>query len=121
MSLWQYCWRVILLLLTLFAASNAPQVLLRALAASPAKPALDVKLTAESAQPRQLEDTTENAIVRDYGAAWKSLESSLAQNRDDQLAANFTGGALDQLKSRLEGQQKNGLRTRLIDRGHKLE
>src|SRR5437762_13413213 len=89
MSLWQYCWRVILLLLTLFAASNAPQVLLRALAASPAKPALDVKLTAENAQPRQLEDTTENAIVRDYSAAWKSLESSLAQNRDDQLAANF--------------------------------
>ena len=121
MSLWQYCWRVILLLLTLFAASNAPQVLLRALAASPAKPALDVRLTAENAQPRQLEDTTENAIVRDYSAAWKSLESSLAQNRDDQLGANFTGGALDQLKSRLEGQQKNGLRTRLIDRGHKLE
>ena len=25
------------------------------------------------------------------------------------------------MKSRLEGQQKNGLRTRLIDRGHKLE
>ena len=121
MSLWQYVWRVILLLFALFAASNAPQVLLRAFAASPSKPALDVRLTAENAQPRQVEDTTENAIVRDYSAAWKSLESSLAQNRDDQLAANFTGAALDQLKSRLEGQQKNGLRTRLIDRGHKLE
>ena len=71
MSLWQYCWRVILLLLTLFAASNAPQVLLRALAASPAKPALDVKLTAENAQPRQLEDTTENAITAPPGSRWR--------------------------------------------------
>src|ERR671923_663761 len=100
MSLWQYFWRVVLLLLTLFAASNAPQVLLRAFAASPAKPALDVKLSSDAAQPRQVEDTTENAIVRDYSAAWKSLENSLAQNRDDQLAANFAGSALDQLQSR---------------------
>jgi hypothetical protein len=121
MSLWQYFWRVVLLLLTLFAASNAPQVLLRAFAASPAKPALDVKLSSDAAQPRQVEDTTENAIVRDYSAAWKSLENSLAQNRDDQLGANFAGSALDQLKSRLESQRKNGLHTRLIDRGHKLE
>ena len=121
MSLWQYVWRVILLLFALFAASNVPQVLLRAFAASSAKPVLEVKLTAENAQPRQVEDTTENAIVRDYSAAWKSLENSLAQNRDDQLAANFTGSALEQIKSRLEGQKKNGLHTRVIDRGHKLE
>ena len=121
MSLWQYVWRVVLLLFALFAASNAPQVLLRAFAASPSKPALDVRLTAENAQPRQVEDTTENAIVRDYSAAWKSLEISLAQNRDDQLTANFTGSALEQIRARLEGQKKNGLRTRVIDRGHKLE
>ena len=96
MKLWRLIWRAFLLLLTLFAASSAPMLLLRALAAAPAKPGLDVKLSATNAQPRQLEETTENAILRDYSAAWKAMENSLGQNRDDQLAANFTGAAFDQ-------------------------
>jgi len=83
------------------------------------KPA--VHLNASKAAPRQLEDTTEQAIARDYGAAWQALERALENNITAPLNDNFTGFALEKLSQRVKDQKANGLSTRIIDHGHKVE
>ena len=80
-----------------------------------------VELNAEGAQPRQLEDTTELAIVRDYSAAWKALATAMSENRSDALDAGFVGVARNNFAQAIEGQKQAGLRRRYTDRGHKLQ
>jgi hypothetical protein len=80
-----------------------------------------VELNAEGAQPRQVEEVTEKAITRDYANAWKIMETALNENRTDQLGGGFAGIAQDKLQKRVEDQRASNLRTRVIDRGHKLE
>lgn len=81
------------------------------------KMALDVS----KAQPRQVEDATQQAIVRDYGKAWQNMSAALEQNRADLLAQSFTGFAKDRLTQAIDDQKKNGLKRKYIDRGHKIE
>ena len=80
-----------------------------------------VNLNVSNAGPRQVEDTTERALQRDYARAWNSMEAALDENRADILDADFVGVALDELKDRVNQQQKSGLRTRYIDHGHQLQ
>lgn len=82
-------------------------------------PRIDLNVTA--AGPREIEDTTQEAITRDYARAWNSLSTALAENRPDVLDADFVGVALDALRERVTQQQQSGLRTRYVDRGHKLQ
>lgn len=82
---------------------------------------LKVELNSKNAQPRQLEDTTEIAIVRDYSAAWKALATAMNENRADALDAGFVGVARNNFAQAIEDQKKSGLRRRYTDRGHKLE
>ena len=84
-------------------------------------PTPNVQLSTASATPREVEDSTQKAIVRDYTAAWTALATALANNQTGGLDASFTGVARDQLAARVAGQGKSGLRTQIIDRGHKLE
>jgi hypothetical protein len=83
------------------------------------KPA--VQLNVERAVPRDVDDAVQQAIVRDYSAAWQSLSTALANNNPNALNDNFIGFALDKLIQRVQDQQRAGLRTRLVDRGHKVE
>ena len=80
-----------------------------------------VQLNAANAAPRQLEDTTEKAIARDYGAAWQALEQALAGNSTASLNDNFIGYALETLSRRVKDQKAAGITTRILDRGHNLE
>ena len=80
-----------------------------------------VDLNAGNAGPRQVEDTTEKALQRDYARAWSSMEAALEENRPDLLDADFVGVALDNLRDRVTQQQQSGLHTRYIDHGHKLQ
>jgi hypothetical protein len=89
-------------------------------AAAPAGP-VSVELNATSATPRQLEDSTEKAIVRDYAAAWANMARALDENRSDLLPAYFTGVAQEKLAEEVKQQKQSGLRTRYLDHGHKLE
>ena len=88
-------------------------------AAAGGKPA--VQLNVERAVPRDVDDAVHQAIVRDYSAAWQSLSTALANNNTGTLHDNFIGFALDKLIQRVNDQQRAGLRTRLVDRGHKVE
>ena len=80
-----------------------------------------VNLNVSNAGPRQVEDTTEKALERDYARAWNTMETALAQNRADVLDADFVGVALDELKSRVSEQARSGLHTRYVDHGHNLQ
>jgi len=81
----------------------------------------DIQLNGDNARPRQLEDTTQTAILRDYKLAWQALNTALANNTTAPLNDNFTGFALEKLTQRVKDQQHQGLRTRIIDGGHKVD
>ncbi|HWS16573.1 MAG TPA: hypothetical protein VN223_01090, partial [Candidatus Elarobacter sp.] len=53
-----------------------------------------VQLNTKNAQPREVEDVTQNAIVRDYTLAWQAIGTSLANNSLQPLNDNFAGFAL---------------------------
>ena len=81
----------------------------------------NVQLKADKATPRQVEDTTEQAISRDYSSAWQAMTEALENNDRGPLAQNFAGFALDRLTQRVKDQRQNGLTTRIIDHGHKVD
>lgn len=80
-----------------------------------------IQINFDNAQPREVEDSTQQSIMRDYSAAWKGLNAALSKNTTGPLSDNFTGFALDKLTQRVKDQQQNGITTRLLDRGHKVE
>jgi hypothetical protein len=80
-----------------------------------------VQLTVQNAQPREVEDVTQNAVLRDYTAAWQAISVALENNTLQPLNENFSGFALDKLTQRVKDQKQHGLSTRIIDRGHKVE
>ncbi|MGC2108961.1 MAG: hypothetical protein WA655_05550 [Candidatus Korobacteraceae bacterium] len=81
----------------------------------------EVILNIQNTAPRQVEDTTEKAIARDYAAAWQSMTSALDQNRTDLLNANFIGTASEKLTATIAEQSKAGLHQRFVDKGHKAD
>ncbi len=91
------------------------------LAAVPTTSDVKVELDVAAAEPRQVEETTAKAIIRDYGNAWSVLARALSDNRSDILGGAFVGAAQDKLAARVNGQRSAGLRIRTIDRGHRLE
>ncbi|HEV8524956.1 MAG TPA: hypothetical protein VGQ71_10690 [Terriglobales bacterium] len=81
-----------------------------------------VVLNMQGAGPRgRSRKQRKRRIVRDYAAAWKALATALSENRAQALDAGFIGDARNKLGHRVEKQKSAGLRTRYIDRGHKLE
>lgn len=84
-------------------------------------PASKVTLNAANVGPREIEDTTQTAIVRDYSRAWEAMTEALANNNEAMLEDGFVGVAKQQLADEVEAQKKSGLRTRYIDHGHKLD
>ncbi|HEX3155610.1 MAG TPA: hypothetical protein VHV32_13350 [Candidatus Angelobacter sp.] len=82
---------------------------------------LEVQLNVKNAQPREVEDVTQTAIVRDYTLAWQAISTSLANNTLQPLNENFAGFALDKFTQRVKDQKQSGLTTRIIDHGHKVD
>jgi hypothetical protein len=87
------------------------------LAASGPAIALDV----QNAAPRQVEDTTEKAVARDYSAAWQAMTEALDKNRADLLSASFIGSAAEKLTATVKQQRQSGLRQRFVDKGHTVQ
>lgn len=83
------------------------------------RPAIHVNV--DKAVPHDVDDTVQQAVNRDYSSAWQALASALANNNPTALNDNFVGFALDKLTQRVKDQQRTGIKTRLIDRGHKVD
>lgn len=86
-----------------------------------ASSAPEVRLSIENAAPRQVEDTTQKAVARDYAAAWQALTAALDQNRTDLLSGSFVGTASEKLAATVAEQRQAGFHQRFIDKGHKVE
>lgn len=90
--------------------------------AAPAAPAAPkVTIDAKGATPREVEDQTQQSIVRDYGKAWQNLSEALQQNRPDSLNASFVGFARERWATAIKSQAKAGLSRKVVDHGHKLQ
>jgi hypothetical protein len=84
------------------------------------QPAVTVA-NADSVGPRTLEPQTRTAVVRDYLAAWQSLNRASDENNVALLDADFTGIAKEKLSDTIDHQQKLGVRTRYQDGKHNIK
>jgi hypothetical protein len=80
-----------------------------------------ISVNVQNAGPRQVEDTTQRSVARDYAAAWTAMIQALDQNRTDVLGANFTGTANDKLTASVTEQRKSGLHQHIVDKGHNVQ
>lgn len=80
-----------------------------------------ISVNTENAGPRQVEETTQRAVARDYAAAWKAMAEALNQNRSDLLELNFIGTANDKLSSTIAEQRKSGLHQHIVTKGHNVD
>jgi hypothetical protein len=80
-----------------------------------------VQINVDHAAPHEVDDTIQQAVSRDYSSAWQAMASALAENNPAALNDNFVGFALDKLTQRVKDQQHAGVKTRLVDRGHKVD
>jgi len=112
--------RLILAIAVALILSALSPMLSRAFAADEDN-SVKIQLKISNAQPREVEETTSKSITREYSTAWKTMADALANNRPDRIGASFVGTAEDQLRNQIEQQKKNGLSTRIIDHGHKLD
>ncbi|HEV3042057.1 MAG TPA: hypothetical protein VHA33_30130 [Candidatus Angelobacter sp.] len=99
------------------AISGAVPLLMRTFADS--KPSIEVNF--DNTGPREVEDTTQKAIVRDYTSAWQAMATALSNNDTSSLRQNLVGFALDQLTQRVKDQQSSGVKSKIIDHGHKVD
>jgi hypothetical protein len=81
----------------------------------------NVQLNADNAAPREIEDVTQRAVLRDYTSAWQALNTALANNTTAPLNDNFAGFALEKLTQRINDQKERGLHTRIVDHGHHVD
>jgi hypothetical protein len=80
----------------------------------------EVTVTATSVGPRNLEDQTKSAVVRDYLAAWQSMDRAFQENDPGLLDAEFVGTAKTKLWGTIQEQRDLGLATSYKDRKHDI-
>ncbi|MGA7459144.1 MAG: hypothetical protein WBW69_02910 [Candidatus Korobacteraceae bacterium] len=80
-----------------------------------------IAISVEHAAPREIEETTQKALARDYAAAWQTMTEALDQNRADLLSTNFIGTADDKLTATIQQQTKAGLHQHITDQGHTVD
>jgi hypothetical protein len=80
-----------------------------------------VKLIVETAGPRTVEPLTEQSIVRDYTAAWKTLAEASQKSSAGLLDSYFAGDAKAVFRRALSEQQTAGVRVRYLHQRHNLK
>jgi hypothetical protein len=86
-----------------------------------AQAAPEVKLTVAAVGPRAVEPRTEQSLVRDYAAAWKSLADASESNTPALLNAYFAGAARTNFGRLVNDQQKIGTHIRYLNQVHNLK
>lgn len=71
--------------------------------------------------PRQLEEQTQSAAVRDYLRSWGTLRNALDQNDAGLVDRDFVGTARDKLAEVVQQQAALGVHTRYQDRTHDIQ
>jgi hypothetical protein len=71
--------------------------------------------------PRQLQEQTQAAVVRDYLQAWKTVGAALDKNDAGLLDRDFVGTARDKLADGIRQQSGLGIHTRYQDKSHDIQ
>jgi hypothetical protein len=71
--------------------------------------------------PRPLQKETQNAAIRDYLKAWRSLGEAFARNQPELLDADFVGTARQKFGDAIQEQVAGGISTRYQDRAHRIQ
>src|SRR5437588_591050 len=109
--------RIAVIAALLLLATIAPRVL--AVRAADSEENI-INISTAGATPREVEETTQRAIQRQYSAAWKNMAGALKENRIDLLDQSFVGSVRDQLAKQIEQQKKTGISARVVDRNHQV-
>lgn len=102
-------------------ASAIALILVLAIGSSATLNLPQVEIATESVAPRVIEDTTQQAVARDYAKSWQAMADARDQNRPDLLGSTFVGFAKDEIEQAIRDQQQSNLHVRYIDHGHKLQ
>ena len=82
----------------------------------------DVRVEKPTLQgPRELQEQTQAAVIRNYVQAWHTLNEALDQNRLEVLDQDFLGIARDKLAATIEQQKSAGVHTRYLDKSHDIQ
>jgi len=95
-----------------------------AIAAAPACCAAQADVRVEPSHlqgPRQLEEQTQSAAVRNYLQAWQTLGTALDRNDIALLDKDFVGTARDKLAETIQQQAALGIHTRYQDKSHDIK
>ena len=103
------------------AASLVPALLFPTLVSVLAASAPTIAIHVDRAAPREIEETTQRALARDYATAWQAMTEALDKNRADLLSGNFIGTANEKLSATIQEQVKSGLHQHITDRGHSVD
>ena len=71
--------------------------------------------------PRQLQDQTAKAAVRDYLESWNSMSKALERNQPALLDRDFIGTARDKLAGTIKEQNSAGVHTVYRDQSHDVQ
>ena len=74
----------------------------------------------DSVGPRPIEPQTQSSIIRDYLAAWKTLNRTMNENRPDLLDAYFVGQAKQELADTVRQQKNAEIHTKYEDTSHNI-
>ena len=106
---------------------RAPRSLLVIFAVMASAPAFcadhpDVRVEPTHLQgPRELQEQTQSAVVRDYLAAWQTVSTALDRNDAGLLDRDFVGTARDKLAETVRQQAALGIHTRYVDTAHDIQ
>jgi hypothetical protein len=71
--------------------------------------------------PRELQDITRSAVIRDYLKAWQGLRTAMDENRPELLSADFVGTSRDKLAETIQQQRTIGIKTKYQDISHDIQ
>ncbi len=71
--------------------------------------------------PRELNEQTRAAVLRDYVESWQSLAGAFESNRPALLDRDFVGTAREKLGGTIREQTAAGLTTRYVDHAHDVQ
>ena len=77
--------------------------------------------TSQFEGPRQLEDQTKAAAIRDYLESWQGMDEAFQQDQPALLDEDFIGTAKDKLTDAIDEQAKAEISTRYQDRAHHIQ
>jgi len=89
--------------------------------ASASVPASDIQLTVSGAGPREVEDTVQQSVQRDYAQAWQTMEAALESGDASGLNQYWVGVAHDKLTQKIQDERRTNVRVRYQDKSHHLQ